>query len=163
MSMWCDNVVMLTGDDVKIIYDIIDEKNNLRLFEKFKFYELFEVDSLLHKELYGTKWDVFVEYMTIKFCNESLILEFDTIHTPPLLFLEKLCNKFNVNVHIKYYEHTFAGEMIIENGNIINNKYTYFYGLYILDPPSFWDLDFTLDSASFEDFVDDYKLKLMEI
>ena len=155
MPNWCNNRIVIKGENVKQINKIInkelkrklkddnDMKEFMNLFVPIEYNEeTWYEDNIA---TWGTKWDIMIEDASIEFKNfnvPELHMEFQSAWSPVNKFLEKLAVKYQVNINNFYSEGgcDFTGVFECnENGVIRDETETYYYGYYKFDNNEFWN------------------------
>jgi hypothetical protein len=142
MPNWCTNDIVITGEGVKTIKDILESCDKRGSF----FISLLGQkpdDIETYKEYLGSKWDIPLAELNEEWDLQDDMISFHcgTAWSPPIQGLSRVCQKYNVECHIKYSEggNDFAGQSNITNdGNVDDEEYPYLEGLYKLDNEEFW-------------------------
>ena len=184
MPNWCSNRIQISGT----------EKNMTPIFDKFmrwfvdgEFSD--DTDTLIMNELvppdedynriksegkfilnpqdsfYGSKWDFSPSDLTDTTINLLKIsFNVDTAWSPVVPFVQRLSEKYGVNVHIEYSESgcDFYGKAFYMDGEEkYHEQYGYLEGHYHNDPEYFWgEVEFYLEDltdTSLETFLGWFK------
>ena len=152
MPNWCNNVLTITGEDVKL--------NKIKfLLESSKtsghgmFITLVGLPEGItpeqhdkdwwdiHISYWGCKWDVDYEEHNTSYYDDHIEMCFETAWSPPIEFCGKLAQYFDVEVKIFYSEPGvgFSGECICTpDGMMDDNEFPYMEGMYLYDKEGFW-------------------------
>jgi hypothetical protein len=139
MPNWCENEITIMGGDISPIIDFFENNNNDVLVMSKLIIKSSDNDESVY-DYYGTKWDFTIAESNYQKFNEGITLSVLTAWSPIIPFLQKLSEKFNLNIDLFYCEggNDFAGKCIIENGIIDDKEYRYMKGLYLFDNERFW-------------------------
>lgn len=90
---------------------------------------------------YGTKWDVSYDEIKLEAFDDTLHLEFLTAWWPPIHFIDKLCEIYEVDSTLVYSEPLvgFAGCYVVDECGSTDDARTLLEGLYVYDKEQFWD------------------------
>lgn len=183
MPNWCNNVIAITGtkENMKEIYEFFRDANEEAFVmsslvpEDDDFVKIKENNEFIlspYSTFYGTKWDFQINDIEIFDCvEESVFFTCSTAWSPPSAFCQRLSEKYNVEVDIKYEEGgvSFVGLKTYRDGNEIDSiDYdNYWEGLYNLLPDDFWSKveTYDVDGRKFDDvhktvfpFIEDFEI-----
>ena len=124
MPNWCNNWLVVTGENTRDIVDKIKPEG--MLFEtlvggKYQGNDEGWYDHNINK--YGTKWDVPMNEIDPSIVNDTeLSFAFATAWSPPVGFCQMLSKKYGVKVRIEYDESgcDFAGYAEYNNGELVS-------------------------------------------
>ena len=119
-------------------------------------------------EWFGTKWDISYEESSFNFEKDEISFSCETAWSPPIPFLQHLCEMYKVNATLFYSEGGvgFAGESTFTwvDGEleVYDDECGYLEGLYKFSNEEFWSeveykADCILDEEqSLEDFLEEF-------
>jgi hypothetical protein len=160
MPNWCNNHLTITGDKknldrIKFYLEDIEKKDDsspgifMALVGRDQSISLTEYehggwyDS--NVEYWGCKWDVSYAEANINYGDDSITMSFDSAWSPPVRFIERLGELFDVSCEL-YYEEPgcdFCGKSFFNNEDgLIEEDYTYNEGRFYFEKDEFFD---TLD------------------
>jgi hypothetical protein len=184
MPNWCNNYIKISGDEstirtltsvIKSLKSSDDDGPSDDVFKsliglpshmsegdyKEKWYDT-------NVEWFGTKWDISYEEHMFTFDKDEITLSCETAWSPPIPFLQNLCEMYKVNAYLFYSEGGvgFAGETTFNwvNGEleVYDDECGYLEGIYKYSREEFWSeveyrADCILDEdQSLEDFLSEF-------
>ena len=120
-------------------------------------------------EWFGTKWDISYEEHSFTFSKDEITLSCETAWSPPIPFLQNLCEMYKVNAYLFYSEGGvgFAGETTFNWVNdeleVYDDECGYLEGIYKYSNEEFWsEVEYRADSIldedqSLEDFLGEFE------
>jgi hypothetical protein len=160
MPNWCNNNLTITGDKknldrIKFYLEDIEKKDDsspgifVTLVGRDQSISLTEYEKggwyNSNVEYWGCKWDVSYEDANINYSDDSITMSFDSAWSPPVRFIERLGELFDVSCEL-YYEEPgcdFCGKSYFNNEDgLIEEDYTYNEGRFYFEKDEFFD---TLD------------------
>lgn len=150
MPNWCNNSISITGkkDNLNKIANKLNDMDNEDTIMSSLIGEpphdtIPSISGSKNSTYYGTKWDFTKADAEIDIQDETISMFPQTAWTPPIPFLVKLCEEYQVCVHVEYSEpgNDFAGIAdIVESGAIESIEMSYLeYVYYYEDEDNFWD------------------------
>ncbi len=126
MTNWCDNLITITGDEVKI-KTILMKLGTIPDPSRESIFETLIGNPSKQPNLirFGTSWDVSPENTKITFNNTRIEMKVSTVSFPPTEFCEHLSNEYDVEVVIDYSGRKFAGKEIYFNHTIKTFEYEF--------------------------------------
>ena len=184
MPNWCNNYIKISGDEstirtltsvIKSLKSSDDDGPSDDVFKsliglpqhmsdgdyKEKWYDT-------NIEWFGTKWDISYEEHSFTFSKDEITLSCETAWSPPIPFLQNLCEMYKVNAYLFYSEGGvgFAGETTFNwvHGEleVYDDESSYLEGLYKHAKDEFWsEVEYRADSIldedqSLEDFLAEF-------
>lgn len=183
MPNWCNNNITISGDEgtIRTLTAVLkslktdDEEQSSDVFKaliglpqhmsdgdyKEKWYDT-------NIEWFGTKWDISYEEGAFTFTKDEISFCCETAWSPPIPFLQHLCEMYKVNANLFYSEGGvgFSGqtEFTWNDGelDVYDDECVYLEGLYKYSKEEFWSeveyrADCILDEElSLEDFLGEY-------
>ena len=185
MPNWCNNNIRIFGDEgtirtltavLKSLKSTDESQDNNNVFRaliglpphmsdgqyKEKWYDT-------NIEWFGTKWDISYEEHSFTFTKDEINFFCETAWSPPIPFLQNLCEMYKVNAHLFYSEGGvgFAGETTFEwniDGelDVYDDECGFLEGIYKYSKEEFWSeveyrSDCILDEEqSLEDFLGEF-------
>ena len=93
-------------------------------------------------DAYGTESDVYTDKIDLHIEGTLVYCTLYTLETPCGAFCKRLASKYSVNVQLVYFniERNFSGKLCLYSHQVVlDEKWTYFQGLYFNDREYFWD------------------------
>jgi hypothetical protein len=183
MPNWCQNYIKISGEEstIRTLTAVIkslktsDEEESNDVFKaliglpphmtdgdyKEKWYDT-------NIEWFGTKWDISYEEHSFTFDKDEITLSCETAWSPPIPFLQNLCEMYKVNAYLFYSEGGvgFAGETTFnwEDGvlDVYDDECGYLEGIYKYSKEEFWsEVEYRSDciideEQSLEDFLSEF-------
>jgi hypothetical protein len=183
MPNWCNNNITISGDEgtIRTLTAVLkslktsDEEQSSDVFKsliglpqhmsdgdyKEKWYDT-------NIEWFGTKWDISYEEGSFTFTKNEITFFCETAWSPPIPFLQNLCEMYKVNANLFYSEGGvgFAGETTFNwvDGQleVYDDECGYLEGIYKYSREEFWSevesrVDSILDEElSLEDFISEF-------
>jgi hypothetical protein len=184
MPNWCNNYIKISGDEstirtltavLKSLKSSDDDGPSDDVFKsliglpqhmsdgdyKEKWYDT-------NIEWFGTKWDISYEEHSFTFSKDEITLSCETAWSPPIPFLQNLCEMYKVNAYLFYSEGGvgFAGETTFNwvDGEleVYDDECGYLEGIYKYSNEEFWsEVEYRADSIldedqSLEDFLSEF-------
>jgi len=185
MPNWCNNYIKISGDEgtirtltsvIKSLKSSDDDGPSDDVFKsliglpqhmsdgdyKEKWYDT-------NIEWFGTKWDISYEEHSFTFSKDEITLSCETAWSPPIPFLQNLCEMYKVNAYLFYSEGGvgFAGETTFNWVNdeleVYDDECGYLEGIYKYSNEEFWsEVEYRADSIldedqSLEDFLGEFE------
>jgi len=185
MPNWCNNYIKISGDEstirtltsvIKSLKSSDDDGPSDDVFKsliglpphmsdgdyKEKWYDT-------NIEWFGTKWDISYEEHSFTFSKDEITLSCETAWSPPIPFLQNLCEMYKVNAYLFYSEGGvgFAGETTFNwvHGEleVYDDECGYLEGIYKYSNEEFWsEVEYRADSIldedqSLEDFLGEFE------
>lgn len=164
MSEICENNIIITGkpeniDKLKSIIDnLLENRPSSEENRNTFFYDLIGLPSdiedytqnsnEINKKVFGTKQDVDIDFILFMTYENKIEMILETAWTPPINFIKKLCEKYDVDAQMTYFELTDDLSGFYEcfsDGTEKNEEYGYLEGLYHFKEDYFWDeVDFKI-------------------
>jgi hypothetical protein len=185
MPNWCNNYIKISGDEstirtlTSVIKSLKSSDDNGPSDDVFKSliglpqhmsdgdYKEKWYDTNI--EWFGTKWDISYEEHMFTFSKDEITLSCETAWSPPIPFLQNLCEMYKVNAYLFYSEGGvgFAGETTFNwvNGEleVYDDECGYLEGIYKYSREEFWsEVEYRADSIldedqSLEDFLGEFE------
>jgi hypothetical protein len=183
MPNWCNNNITISGDEgtIRTLTAVLkslktdDEEQSGNVFKaliglpqhmsdgdyKEKWYDT-------NIEWFGTKWDISYSEDMFTFTKDEISFFCETAWSPPIPFLQNLCEMYKVNANLFYSEGGvgFAGETTFNwvDGEleVYDDECGYLEGIYKYSREEFWSevesrVDCILDEElSLEDFISEF-------
>ena len=184
MPNWCNNSIRIFGDEgtirtltavLKSLKSSSDDDMSDNVFKaliglpqhmsegdyKEKWYDT-------NIEWFGTKWDISYSEDLFTFSKDEINFSCETAWSPPIPFLQNLCEMYKVNAYLFYSEGGvgFAGETtftwVDDELEVYDEECEYLEGLYKFSNEEFWSeveykADCILDEEqSLEDFLGEF-------
>ena len=183
MPNWCNNNITISGDEgtIRTLTAVLkslktdDEEQSSDVFKaliglpqhmsdgdyKEKWYDT-------NIEWFGTKWDISYEEGAFTFTKDEISFFCETAWSPPIPFLQNLCEMYKVNANLFYSEGGvgFSGETTFtwNDGelDVYDDECEYLEGIYKYSREEFWSevesrVDSILDEElSLEDFISEF-------
>ena len=184
MPNWCNNNIKIYGDEgtirtltavLKSLKSADESEDNNNVFRaligipqhmsdgdyKEKWYDT-------NIEWFGTKWDISYEESSFNFEKDEISFSCETAWSPPIPFLQNLCEMYKVNATLFYSEGGvgFAGQTefnwVQGELEVFDEECEYLEGLYKFSNEEFWSeveykADCILDEEqSLEDFLGEF-------
>lgn len=183
MPNWCNNNITISGDEgtIRTLTAVLkslktdDEEQSSDVFKaliglpqhmsdgdyKEKWYDT-------NIEWFGTKWDISYEEGAFTFTKDEISFFCETAWSPPIPFLQNLCEMYKVNANLFYSEGGvgFSGETTFtwNDGelDVYDDECGYLEGIYKYSREEFWSevesrVDSILDEElSLEDFISEF-------
>jgi len=179
MPNWCNNNITISGDESAIRTITAVLKGLTPQDDVFK--SLVGLPTHLTNEQYGkewydtniswfgTKWDISYEESAFNFTKDEISFSCETAWSPPIQFIQNLCEMYKVNANLFYSEGGigFAGETTFTwvDGelDVYDDECGYLEGIYKYSKEDFWgEVEFGTDSIidedqSLEDFLSEFQ------
>ena len=183
MPNWCNNNITISGDEgtIRTLTAVLkslktsDEEQSNNVFQsliglpqhmsdgdyKEKWYDT-------NIEWFGTKWDISYSEDMFNFSKNEISFSCETAWSPPIPFLQNLCEMYKVNANLFYSEGGvgFSGETTFNwvDGELEVNddECGYLEGIYKYSREEFWsEVEYRADSIldedqSLEDFLGEF-------
>jgi hypothetical protein len=183
MPNWCNNNITISGDEgtIRTLTAVLknlktdDNEQSNNVFQsliglpqhmsdgdyKEKWYDT-------NIEWFGTKWDISYDESAFIFNKDEIIFSCETAWSPPIPFLQNLCEMYKVNANLFYSEGGvgFSGESTFNwvDGEleVYDDECGYLEGIYKYSREEFWSevesrVDCILDEElSLEDFISEF-------
>lgn len=183
MPNWCNNNITISGDEgtIRTLTAVLkslktsDEEQSNNVFQsliglpqhmsdgdyKEKWYDT-------NIEWFGTKWDISYSEDMFNFSKDEINFSCETAWSPPIPFLQNLCEMYKVNANLFYSEGGvgFSGESTFNwvDGEleVYDDECGYLEGIYKYSREEFWSeveyrTDCILDEElSLEDFISEF-------
>jgi hypothetical protein len=183
MPNWCNNSIRIYGDEgtIRTLTAVLkslktdDEEQSSDVFKaligipphmsegdyKEKWYDT-------NIEWFGTKWDISYSEDLFTFSKDEINFSCETAWSPPIPFLQNLCEMYKVNAYLFYSEGGvgFAGQTefnwVQGELEVYDEELGYLEGLYKFSNEEFWSeveykADCILDEEqSLEDFLGEF-------
>ena len=183
MPNWCNNNITISGDEgtIRTLTAVLkslktsDEEQSSDVFKaliglpqhmsdgdyKEKWYDT-------NIEWFGTKWDISYEESSFTFTKDEISFFCETAWSPPIPFLQHLCEMYKVNANLFYSEGGvgFSGESTFNwvDGEleVYDDECGYLEGIYKYSREEFWSevesrVDSILDEEqTLEDFLGEF-------
>jgi Ferredoxin-like domain in Api92-like protein len=184
MPNWCNNNITISGDEgiIRTLTSVLkslkssDEKQSDNVFQsliglpqhmsdgdyKEKWYDT-------NIEWFGTKWDISYDEHAFTFTKDEITFHCETAWSPPIPFLQHLCEMYKVNAHLFYSEGGvgFSGESTFNwiDGELeaYDDECGYLEGMYKYSKEEFWsEVEYRSDciideEQSLEDFLGEFE------
>ena len=183
MPNWCNNNITINGDEgtIRTLTAVLkslktdDEEQSSDVFKsliglpqhmsdgdyKEKWYDT-------NIEWFGTKWDISYEESSFTFTKDEISFFCETAWSPPIPFLQHLCEMYKVNAYLFYSEGGvgFAGQTefnwVQGELEVYDQECGYLEGIYKFSNEEFWSevesrVDSILDEEqTLEDFISEF-------
>ena len=183
MPNWCNNNIRIFGDEgtIRTLTAVLkslktdDEEQSSDVFKsliglpqhmsdgdyKEKWYDT-------NIEWFGTKWDISYEESSFTFTKDEISFFCETAWSPPIPFLQHLCEMYKVNAYLFYSEGGvgFAGQTefnwVQGELEVYDQECGYLEGIYKFSNEEFWSevesrVDSILDEEqTLEDFISEF-------
>jgi hypothetical protein len=183
MPNWCNNNITISGDEgtIRTLTAVLksiktsDEEQSNNVFQsliglpqhmsdgdyKEKWYDT-------NIEWFGTKWDISYSEDMFNFSKNEISFSCETAWSPPIPFLQNLCEMYKVNANLFYSEGGvgFSGETTFNwvDGQleVYDDECGYLEGIYKYSREEFWsEVEYRADSIldedqSLEDFLGEF-------
>jgi len=183
MPNWCNNNITISGDEgtIRTLTAVLkslktdDEEQSSNVFKaliglpqhmsdgdyKEKWYDT-------NIEWFGTKWDISYEESAFNFTKDEINFSCETAWSPPIPFLQNLCEMYKVNANLFYSEGGvgFSGESTFNwvDGEleVYDDECGYLEGIYKYSREEFWsEVEYRSDcivdeELSLEDFLTEF-------
>jgi hypothetical protein len=183
MPNWCNNNIRIFGDEstIRTLTAVIkslktsDEEESNDVFKaliglpphmsdgdyKQKWYDT-------NIEWFGTKWDISYEESAFNFTKDEISFFCETAWSPPIPFLQNLCEMYKVNANLFYSEGGvgFAGESTFNwvDGELeaYDDECGFLEGMYKFSKEEFWaEVEYRTDciideEQTLEDFLAEF-------
>ena len=183
MPNWCNNNITISGDEgtIRTLTAVLkslktdNEEQSSDVFKsliglpqhmsdgdyKEKWYDT-------NIEWFGTKWDISYEESSFTFTKDEISFFCETAWSPPIPFLQNLCEMYKVNANLFYSEGGvgFSGETTFtwNDGelDVYDDECEYLEGIYKYSREEFWSevesrVDSILDEEqTLEDFLGEF-------
>jgi hypothetical protein len=179
MPNWCQNYIKINGDEgtIRTLTAVLkslktsDEEESNYVFRALIGIPPHMTEGDYDKKWYdtniewfGTKWDISYEEHMFNFDKDEITLSCETAWSPPIPFLQHLCEMYKVNAYLFYSEGGvgFAGETTFnwEDGvlDVYDEECEYLEGLYKFSKDEFWsEVEYRTDCIEDEDqSLDDF-------
>ena len=184
MPNWCNNNITISGDEgtIRTLTAVLksiktsDEEQSNNVFQsliglpqhmsdgdyKEKWYDT-------NIEWFGTKWDISYSEDMFNFSKNEISFSCETAWSPPIPFLQNLCEMYKVNANLFYSEGGvgFSGETTFNwvDGQleVYDDECGYLEGIYKYSREEFWsEVEYRADSIldedqSLEDFLGEFE------
>jgi len=184
MPNWCNNNITISGDEGTIrtltaVLKNLKSNNEERGNDVFKAliglpphmtdgdYNAKWYDTNI--EWFGTKWDISYEESAFSFTKDEISFGCETAWSPPIPFLQNLCEMYKVNANLFYSEGGvgFSGESTFNwvDGEleVYDDECGFLEGIYKYSREEFWSevesrTDCIIDEdQSLEDFLSEFQ------
>lgn len=183
MPNWCNNNITISGDEgtIRTLTAVLkslktsDEEQSNNVFQsliglpqhmsdgdyKEKWYDT-------NIEWFGTKWDISYSEDMFNFSKDEINFSCETAWSPPIPFLQNLCEMYKVNANLFYSEGGvgFSGESTFNwvDGEleVYDDECGYLEGIYKYSREEFWsEVEYRTDciideELSLEDFISEF-------
>ena len=184
MPNWCNNYIKISGDEstirtltsvIKSLKSSDDNGPSDKVFQSLIGLPPHMSDGDYEEKWYntniewfGTKWDISYEEHMFTFDKDEITISCETAWSPPIPFLQNLCQMYKVNAYLFYSEGGvgFAGETTFNwvDGEleVYDDECGYLEGIYKYSKEEFWSeveyqADCILDEdQSLEDFLSEF-------
>jgi hypothetical protein len=184
MPNWCNNNITISGDEgtIRTLTAVLksiktsDEEQSNNVFQsliglpqhmsdgdyKEKWYDT-------NIEWFGTKWDISYSEDMFNFSKNEISFSCETAWSPPIPFLQNLCEMYKVNANLFYSEGGvgFSGETTFNwvDGEleVYDDECGFLEGIYKYSRDEFWsEVEYRADSIldedqSLEDFLGEFE------
>jgi hypothetical protein len=184
MPNWCNNNITISGDEgtIRTLTAVLknlktdDDEQSNNVFKaliglpqhmsdgdyKEKWYDT-------NIEWFGTKWDISYSEDMFNFSKNEISFSCETAWSPPIPFLQNLCEMYKVNANLFYSEGGvgFSGESTFNwvDGQleVYDDECGYLEGIYKYSREEFWsEVEYRADSIldedqSLEDFLGEFE------
>ena len=184
MPNWCNNYIKISGDEstirtltsvIKSLKSSDDNGPSDKVFQSLIGLPPHMSDGDYEEKWYntniewfGTKWDISYEEHMFTFDKDEITISCETAWSPPIPFLQNLCQMYKVNAYLFYSEGGvgFAGETTFNwvDGEleVYDDECGYLEGIYKYSNEEFWsEVEYRADSIldedqSLEDFLSEF-------
>ena len=184
MPNWCNNYIKISGDEstirtltsvIKSLKSSDDNGPSDKVFQSLIGLPPHMSDGDYEEKWYntniewfGTKWDISYEEHMFTFDKDEITISCETAWSPPIPFLQNLCEMYKVNAYLFYSEGGvgFAGETTFNwiDGEleVFDDECGYLEGMYKYSKEEFWsEVEYQADSIldedqSLEDFLAEF-------
>ena len=183
MPNWCNNNITISGDEgtIRTLTAVLkslktdDEEQSDNVFKALIGLPQHMSDGDYKEKWYdtnigwfGTKWDISYDEHAFTFTKNEITFFCETAWSPPIPFLQNLCEMYKVNANLFYSEGGvgFAGETTFtwNDGelDVYDDECGYLEGIYKYSREEFWSevesrVDSILDEElSLEDFISEF-------
>ena len=183
MPNWCNNNITISGDEgtIRTLTAVLkslktdDEEQSSDVFKALIGLPQHMSDGDYKEKWYdtnigwfGTKWDISYDEHAFTFTKDEISFFCETAWSPPIPFLQHLCEMYKVNANLFYSEGGvgFSGETTFtwNEGelDVYDDECGYLEGIYKYSREEFWSevesrVDSILDEElSLEDFISEF-------
>ena len=183
MPNWCNNNIRIFGDEgtIRTLTAVLkslktdDEEQSSDVFKALIGLPQHMSDGDYKEKWYdtnigwfGTKWDISYDEHAFTFTKDEISFFCETAWSPPIPFLQNLCEMYKVNANLFYSEGGvgFSGETTFtwNDGelDVYDDECGYLEGIYKYSREEFWSevesrVDSILDEElSLEDFISEF-------
>ena len=182
MPNWCNNNIRIFGDEgtIRTLTAVLkslktsDEQSNdvfkalIGLPQHMSDGDYKEKWYDTNIEWFGTKWDISYEESAFNFTKDEISFFCETAWSPPIPFLQNLCEMYKVNANLFYSEGGvgFSGESTFNwvDGEleVYDDECGYLEGIYKYSREEFWsEVEYRTDciideELSLEDFLGEF-------
>ena len=183
MPNWCNNNITISGDEgtIRTLTAVLkslktsDEEQSSDVFKALIGLPQHMSDGDYKEKWYdtnigwfGTKWDISYDEHAFTFTKDEISFFCETAWSPPIPFLQNLCEMYKVNANLFYSEGGvgFAGETTFtwNDGelDVYDDECGYLEGIYKYSREEFWSevesrVDSILDEEqTLEDFISEF-------
>ena len=183
MPNWCNNNITISGDEgtIRTLTAVLkslktdDEEQSSDVFKALIGLPQHMSDGDYKEKWYdtnigwfGTKWDISYDEHAFTFTKDEISFFCETAWSPPIPFLQNLCEMYKVNANLFYSEGGvgFSGETTFtwNDGelDVYDDECEYLEGIYKYSREEFWSevesrVDSILDEElSLEDFISEF-------
>ena len=183
MPNWCNNNITINGDEgtIRTLTAVLkslktdDEEQSSDVFKSLIGLPQHMSDGDYKEKWYdtnigwfGTKWDISYDEHAFTFTKNEISFFCETAWSPPIPFLQNLCEMYKVNANLFYSEGGvgFSGETTFtwNDGelDVYDDECGYLEGIYKYSREEFWSevesrVDSILDEElSLEDFISEF-------
>ena len=183
MPNWCNNNITISGDEgtIRTLTAVLkslktdDEEQSSDVFKSLIGLPQHMSDGDYKEKWYdtnigwfGTKWDISYDEHAFTFTKNEISFFCETAWSPPIPFLQNLCEMYKVNANLFYSEGGvgFSGETTFtwNDGelDVYDDECEYLEGIYKYSREEFWSevesrVDSILDEElSLEDFISEF-------
>ena len=183
MPNWCNNNITISGDEgtIRTLTAVLkslktsDEEQSSDVFKALIGLPQHMSDGDYKEKWYdtnigwfGTKWDISYDEHAFTFTKNEISFFCETAWSPPIPFLQNLCEMYKVNANLFYSEGGvgFSGETTFtwNDGelDVYDDECGYLEGIYKYSREEFWSevesrVDSILDEElSLEDFISEF-------
>ena len=183
MPNWCNNNITISGDEgtIRTLTAVLkslktdDEEQSSDVFKALIGLPQHMSDGDYKEKWYdtnigwfGTKWDISYDEHAFTFTKDEISFFCETAWSPPIPFLQNLCEMYKVNANLFYSEGGvgFSGETTFtwNDGelDVYDDECEYLEGIYKYSREEFWSevesrVDSILDEEqTLEDFISEF-------
>ena len=183
MPNWCNNNITISGDEgtIRTLTAVLkslktdDEEQSSDVFKSLIGLPQHMSDGDYKEKWYdtnigwfGTKWDISYDEHAFTFTKNEISFFCETAWSPPIPFLQNLCEMYKVNANLFYSEGGvgFAGETTFtwNDGelDVYDDECGYLEGIYKYSREEFWsEVESRVDSLleeeqTLEDFISEF-------